>query len=229
MLNKMEVWYLIQSCPRWMIRNVKDKIGQLHIMVHVKRTFLIICHNHWVSLFTMWTFVGSDYAGDTITWISWTSFMIFLNSAPIYWYSKKQGSCEISSLGSEFIAMKSCCEYIRELRYKLYMTEIPVELSTFILCHNQSVLVNLSKPHSSLKKQPSSIAFHFDREGKLLRMNGMLHIWTQIWIVQILWLSRFLEKKKGPNLPHTFCNMSMSNVNVHWWTRQWNMLSNHGF
>lgn len=44
--------------------------------------------------FIMRAFVDSDHAGDTITRRSSTGFLIFLNSAPIYWYSKKQGSVE---------------------------------------------------------------------------------------------------------------------------------------
>jgi len=78
-----------------------------------------IAHNSPEPLgigFTMRAFVDSDHAGDYITRRSRTGFIIFLNSAPIYWYSKKQGSCETSTFGSEFIAMKSCCEYIRGLR-----------------------------------------------------------------------------------------------------------------
>ena len=89
----------------------------------------------------------------------------FLNSAPIYWSSKKQGSCETSSFGSEFIAMKSCGEYIRGLRFKLCMMGIPVETPTYVFGDNQSVLTNSSTPHSSLKKKSSSIAFYFIREG----------------------------------------------------------------
>jgi len=61
--------------------------------------------------------------------------------------------------------MKSCCEYVRGLRYKLRMMGIPVEGPTYIFGDNQSVLSNTSKPHSSLKKKSSSIAFHFTREG----------------------------------------------------------------
>ena len=61
--------------------------------------------------------------------------------------------------------MKSCCEYARGLRYKLRMLGIPVELPTYIFGDNQYVLVNSSKPHSSLKKKSPSIAFHFVREG----------------------------------------------------------------
>ena len=115
--------------------------------------------------FSIRAFVDSDHAGDMITRRSRTGFIIFLNNAPIYWYSKKQGSCETSSFGSEFIAMKSCCEYLRGLRYKLRMMGIPVELPAYVFGDNQSVLVNSSKPHSSLKKKSSSIAFHFVREG----------------------------------------------------------------
>ena len=45
------------------------------------------------------------------------------------------------------------------------MMGIPVEFPTFTFGDNQSVLVNSSKPHSSLKKKSSSIAFHIVREG----------------------------------------------------------------
>ncbi len=119
--------------------------------------------------FTMRAFVDSDHAGDSITRRSRTgAFMVFLNKTPIYWYSMKQGSCETSSFGSEFIAMKSCCEYIRGLRYKLQrgMMDIPVEHHPmYIFGDNQSVLSNTSKVYSTLKKKSSSIAFHFIREG----------------------------------------------------------------
>ena len=115
--------------------------------------------------FLMRAFVDSDHAGDLITRRSRTGFIIFLNFAPIYWNSKKQGSVETSSFGSEFMALKNCCEYIRGLRYKLRMMGIPVELPTYIFADNQSVLKNSTLPHSTLKKKSSSIAFHFVREG----------------------------------------------------------------
>jgi len=42
------------------------------------------------SEFIMRAFVDSDHAGDQITRRFRTGFMIFLNCAPIYWYSKKR-------------------------------------------------------------------------------------------------------------------------------------------
>ena len=115
--------------------------------------------------FVMRAFVDSDHAGDSLTRRSRTGFMVFLNSAPIHWFSKKQTSVETSSFGSEFIAMKSCCEYVRGLRFKLRMMGIPVDDFTYVFGDNQSVLVNSTKPHSSLKKKSSSVAYHFVREG----------------------------------------------------------------
>ena len=113
----------------------------------------------------MTCYVDSDHAGDNVTRRSRTGFLVFLQSAPIYWMSKKQTSIETSSFGSEFIAMKQCTEYVRGLRYRLRMMGIPVEEPTFIYGDNQSVLVNTKNPHLQLKKKSNSIAYHFVREG----------------------------------------------------------------
>jgi hypothetical protein len=83
--------------------------------------------------FTMRAKVDADHASDTTTRRSRTGFLVYLNCAPIYWMSKKQTIVESSSFGSEFIAMKQCCEYVCGLRYKLRMMGIPCEGPTYIL------------------------------------------------------------------------------------------------
>ena len=115
--------------------------------------------------FVMRAKVDADHASDTVTRRSRTGFLVYLNCALIYWLSKKQTSCESSSFGSEFVAMKQCCEYIRGLRYKLRMMGIPVVGPTYIFGDNQSVLANTTIPDSTLKKKSQSIAYHFVREG----------------------------------------------------------------
>jgi hypothetical protein len=65
--------------------------------------------------FTMRAKVDADHAADTVTRRSRTCCLICLNCAPIYWFSKKQSSVESTSFGSEFVAMKQCCEYLRGL------------------------------------------------------------------------------------------------------------------
>ena len=117
------------------------------------------------SGFTIRAYVDADHAGNLVTRRSRTGFIIFLNNAPIYWSSKKQTGIETSSFGSEFMAMKSCCEYLRGLRFKLRSFGIPVELPCFIFGDNKSVLSNTSIPDSVLQKKSLSIAYHFVREG----------------------------------------------------------------
>ena len=71
-------------------------------------------------------YVDIDLAGDKVIKRSRTVFVIYLNQAPIYWFSKRKNGVECSTLGSECIAMKQCCEYVRGLWCKLKIMGIPV-------------------------------------------------------------------------------------------------------
>ena len=66
------------------------------------------------AAFVIWAKVDADHASDTMTRRSRTGMLIYINNALVYWSSKKQNSVESSSFGSEFIAMKQCCEYLAE-------------------------------------------------------------------------------------------------------------------
>ena len=109
--------------------------------------------------------VDADHASDTMTHQSRTGFLVYLNCVLVYWWSKKQNSVESSSFGSESIAMKQCCEYLRSLPYKFCMMGIPIIGPVYIYGDNQSVLANTTIPDSTLKKKSQSIAYHFMREG----------------------------------------------------------------
>jgi hypothetical protein len=115
--------------------------------------------------FTINAKVDADHAADTTSRRSRTGFLVYLNCSLVYWMSKKQASVESSSFGSEFVAMKMCCEYIRGLRYKLRMMGIPCDGPAYISGDNQSVLANTTIPDSTLKKKSQSICYHFVREG----------------------------------------------------------------
>ena len=115
--------------------------------------------------FVMRAKVDADHTADTVTRRSRTGFLVYLNSGRVYWWTKKQTGIESSSFGSEFIAMKQCCKFIRGLRYKLRMMGIPVVGPAYIYGDNQSVLANTTIPDSALKKKSQSIAYHFAHEG----------------------------------------------------------------
>jgi len=115
--------------------------------------------------FVIRCYVDADHAGDSVTRKSRTGFVVYLNNAPVYWYSKRQGSIESSTYQAEFTAMKEATEYIRALRYRLRMMGIPVEGPAYIFGDNQSVLANTSNPGSMLKKKCAAIAYHLVREA----------------------------------------------------------------
>ena len=91
-------------------------------------------------------YVNADLAGCKLTRRSRTVFIIYINQAPIYWLSKKQNGVETATFNSEFLAMKTCCEYIRGLRYKFRMVGIPLSQPAFIYGDNKSVLNNTTTP-----------------------------------------------------------------------------------
>lgn len=106
-------------------------------------------------------FVDSDHAIDRLTRQSQTGIILYCNSAPISWYSKRQASTvESSTFGSEFVALRTACEMIISLRYKLRMFGIPVDEPANVLCNNESVYKNVSFAESTLKKKHNSICFH---------------------------------------------------------------------
>jgi hypothetical protein len=110
-------------------------------------------------------FVDANHASDKETRRSQTGILLFVNTAPIIWYSKRQNSVEASTFGSEFTAMKNAIELIESLRYKLRMFGIPVEGPTNVFCDNEAVCKNTTKPESVLSKKHHSISYHRGREA----------------------------------------------------------------
>ena len=124
---------------------------------------------------TAW--VDSDHAGNVVTRRSRTGVLIFCNRSPIVFHSKKQGSIETSSFGSEFIAMKTGIELIAGLRFKLRMMGVPLDGAACVIADNMSVVHNCTKPESVLKKKSCSVAFHFCRESITAKV--VYVVWTK--------------------------------------------------
>ena len=109
---------------------------------------------------TTTAYVDASHAANKMTRRSHTGFILFVNRAPIVWYSKRQNTVESSTFPSEFIALKTCMESVVALRYKLQMFGIPFEGPTQVLCDNKSVVDNSSKIESKLNKKHNAIAYH---------------------------------------------------------------------
>ena len=113
----------------------------------------------------MTCFVDANHAGEHSTRRSQTGIIIYLNNAPIDWYSKRQNTVESSTFGSEFVAMRVAIEKIRALRYKLRMFGILIDGPTNILGDNESVVNAASKVEGRLNKKHNAICFHAVREA----------------------------------------------------------------
>ena len=123
-------------------------------------------------------YVDSDHAGDKRSRRSRTGYFIFLNSAPINWLSRKQGTIETSVFGAEFVAMKIGMEALRGIRYKLRMMGVPVEGPSYIFGDNMSVIHNTQRPESTLKKKSNQICYHAVRESVAMGESLTGHIPT---------------------------------------------------
>jgi Reverse transcriptase (RNA-dependent DNA polymerase) len=110
-------------------------------------------------------FVDADHAADIVTRRSRTGILLYLNRAPILWYTKRQNSVETSTFGSEFMATKTAVEIIKGMRYKLRMMGIPLDGHAHLRVDNMPVVANSTLPESTLKKKSNSIAYHFTRES----------------------------------------------------------------
>jgi hypothetical protein len=110
-------------------------------------------------------FVDAAFATDLVTRRSTTGIIIFVNGAPILWYSKRQATVETSTYGSEFTALRIAIEKVEGLRYKLRMMGLPLDGPASGLCDNQSVVLNSTIPSSTLKKKHNAVNYHKCRES----------------------------------------------------------------
>ena len=91
--------------------------------------------------------------------------MIFVNRAPVHWYSKRQSTVEASTFSAEFCAMRCAVDIVEALRYKLRIFGVLIDRPANVYCDNEAVYKNTSIPESTLKKKHHSIAYHRCREA----------------------------------------------------------------
>jgi len=110
-------------------------------------------------------FVDANHAGNVVTRRSHTGILIFVQNAPIIWYSKRQNTVESSTFGSELVALRIAKEQVVALRYKLRMFGVPIDGPTNVFCDNSGVVKNMSLPESTLQKKHNAINYHAVREA----------------------------------------------------------------
>ena len=117
---------------------------------------------------TFSTFSDADWAGDPTDGKSTTSMVIFLDSSPISWSSKKQSTVSQSSTKAEYRALASTAAELAWLRtlfkeLKLFLPHIPV-----LWCDNNSALALASNPVFHSRTKHIEVDYHYVR-GCVLR------------------------------------------------------------
>jgi hypothetical protein len=111
-------------------------------------------------------YVDANHAGNMANRRSHTGILIYVNNAPIVWYSKRQNTVETSSFGSEYVALRICTEMLESLRYKLRSFGVPIDGAADVFCDNKSVVTNSTIPSSVLNKRHNAICYHRVREAQ---------------------------------------------------------------
>jgi hypothetical protein len=120
--------------------------------------------------------VDSDHAGDQFTRRSRTGFVIYLNTAPLVWFSKRQTTVDSSVFGAEFVAMNNVIETCHGLPYKLRMMGVTLGGPTYVYGDNISVVHNTQRPESVLKKKSNDICYHALRESAAMGDSIIGHV-----------------------------------------------------
>ena len=84
-------------------------------------------------------FVDPNLAGKKSTRSSKTGVLIFINKAPINWYSKRQATFEANNFGAELWATKTCMDMVEALSYKLQNFVVPIDGYSNVFCDKKAV------------------------------------------------------------------------------------------
>jgi hypothetical protein len=101
---------------------------------------------------TISAFVDTNHAGNKVTRRLHAGIIIYVQNAPILWYSKRQNMVE-ATFKSEMVALRICKELIVAIHYKLRMFGVEVDGPANVFFENHGVVKNVSIPELTLMKQ----------------------------------------------------------------------------
>jgi hypothetical protein len=125
-------------------------------------------------------YVDALHVANKVTRPSHSGYVVFLNRAPVLWYSKRQNTVETSTFSAEFIALKVCLEAMEHLQGKLRCFGVPLPQGkpAHIFCYNEGVVKNTKNVESTLNKKHSSVAYHHCRWSVAAGVITLAHICT---------------------------------------------------
>ena len=132
---------------------------------------------------------------DKISCRSRSGFLIYVNTALVQWFSKKQSTVETLVFGAEFVAMKQAIYALRGLNKKPRMMGILISGPSYIYGDNILVIHNSSRPESFLRKKSNSVCYHAVSESVAMGESLVGHIPSKESIADLLTKVLYGEKR----------------------------------
>ena len=110
-------------------------------------------------------FLDSDHAHNKVTHQSITGLIVIFSRAPVFYYSKLQGSVETSNYSAEFMAIRIAVEEVVALRYMLRCLCVNDDTASEVYGDNLGVIQNANIKDGLLNKKHVVISYHKVREA----------------------------------------------------------------
>jgi len=123
-------------------------------------------------------YTDADFAGETAERRSTIGYVIYLNSAPIKWTTKRIKSVTTSTFETECIAISEACEAVKEFIHLGQSLGIHIDLPVTIYNDNLSTALVATNQASSPKKKHVQIRFHHIRNFARNGVAEILHCGT---------------------------------------------------
>ena len=91
---------------------------------------------------------------------SHTGVIMFIQNAPIIWFSKRQNTVKAATFRSKLAAIRICKDLIFSLMYELRMFGARSEGPEYVLCDNRGVVKNMIIPESVIHKKQNAINYN---------------------------------------------------------------------
>jgi hypothetical protein len=134
----------------------------------------------------MTTFVDANLGHDKISGKSCSGVLHFLNKTPIDWFSKKQGTVESATFGSENVAARTALEQIKANKLALMHLGVPIHDTPILLGDNKSVVDGNTQPKGKLHKRHLMLSYNFVREAVAAGALRFSHIPGDINLADVL-------------------------------------------
>ena len=105
-------------------------------------------------------FLQPNLAQDLTTGRSVTSILHLVNSTPVNWFCKPQGSVATTTYSSGFVADRLGIKQIMDMRYTFCSLRAPSGGRACMFSDNAGVITNWNIPDSSLIKRHNVLSYH---------------------------------------------------------------------